>query len=113
MGATAMTLTMVARHALIAFAVFAGASAAAAQSPNVSTCAGARMGKRSSHAMAYDRNLGRVVLFGGSSDDPADRLPGTLRSWDGVRWQCVSADGPPGRADAFLAFDDARCRLVL
>jgi hypothetical protein len=89
------------------------AGAVVAQQPNASACASARLGNRSSHAMAYDANARRVLLFGGASDDPADPLPRTLWSWDGTRWHCLADGGPAGRADAFLAFDAARNRLVL
>jgi hypothetical protein len=63
--------------------------------------------------MAYDASARRVVMFGGSSSDTSDRLPRSLWAWDGRAWRCLSADGPPGRADGFLVFDAARSRLVL
>lgn len=84
------------------------ASPAAARS-----CATQEVEGRSGHAMAYDADAGRVVMFGGGTDDPADPWPRSLWAWDGERWRCLSADGPPGRRDGELAYDAARKRLVL
>jgi hypothetical protein len=77
------------------------------------SCADGRLGARTSHALAYDAGGRHVVLFGGLSDDSTDAHPPSLWAWDGGRWRCIAADGPPGRADAFLAYDAARGRLVL
>src|SRR5215467_7905371 len=71
------------------------------------------VGGRTSHSLAYDGAVERVVMFGGESDDPNDPYPSSLWAWDGERWTCISADGPPGRADAFLAYDASRGRLVM
>src|SRR5215208_6690742 len=84
------------------------ASPAAARS-----CATQEVEGRSGHAMAYDADAGRVVMFGGGTDDPADPWPRSLWAWDGERWRCLSADGPPGRRDGELAYDATRKRLVL
>lgn len=68
---------------------------------------------RTGHSLAYDARTHRVLMFGGSSDEPDDPYPRSLWAWTGERWECLSADGPPGRRDAFLAYDAARSRLVL
>ena len=88
---------------------------AALIAPNAkpTSCASGSVGARSSHSLAYDARARRVVMFGGISSDTSDALPRSLWAWDGRAWRCLSADGPPGRADAFLAFDVARGRLVL
>ena len=87
----------------------------AARLPNATTtsCANSSVGARTSHSLAYDARARRVVMFGGLSSDTTDRWPRSLWAWDGRTWRCLSADGPPGRADAFLVFDVARNRLVL
>jgi hypothetical protein len=76
-------------------------------------CAADRPAPRSSHSLAYDSARSRVVMFGGVTNDAADPFPASLWSWDGRAWTCTAAPGPGGRIDAFLAFDDARGRLVL
>lgn len=76
-------------------------------------CAGERLGARSQVALAYAPDLGGVLLFGGVSDDEANRFPRSLWRWDGMQWSCVNADGPPGRMDAFMDYDSGRKRLVL
>jgi len=70
----------------------------------------APLGVRNAHAMAYDADRGRVVLFGGA-DEQAVR--GDLWEWDGAAWRLVSADGPPPRTFPALAYDRERKRLVL
>jgi hypothetical protein len=61
--------------------------------------------------MAFDQNLGRVVLFGGSSG-------GATRNdtwwWDGSDWQPIfTAVAPSPRHAHAMAYDGARGRLVL
>ena len=73
----------------------------------------ASLSGRTGHSLAYDARNQRVLLFGGSSDEPGDPYPRSLWAWTGERWECLSGDGPPGRRDAFLAYDAARSRLVL
>ena len=63
--------------------------------------------------MAYDPLSRGVVLFGGTSGDARDPEPRSLWTWDGVRWRCLSSEGPPGRDAPELAFDHQRNRLVL
>jgi len=63
-------------------------------------------------AMAFDGNLGKIVLVGG-----LDTLMGTLTAdmwtYDGT-WQKITVTpGPPPRFRHALAFDSARGRLVL
>jgi hypothetical protein len=76
-------------------------------------CATAHVGKRTGHSLAYDAGRRQVVMFGGISDDEANPLPRSLWAWTGERWECVDDSGPPGRRDAFLAYDAGRKRLVL
>ncbi|HEX5635222.1 MAG TPA: hypothetical protein VFX50_18390, partial [Gemmatimonadales bacterium] len=86
---------------------------AKAQDRHTVSCSAHRVGTRTSHALAFDGASGRVVMFGGLSGDSTNRQPRSLWAWEGDRWVCVHADGPPGRSDALLAYDEARGRLVL
>jgi hypothetical protein len=60
-------------------------------------------GGRFHHALAYDANRDRVVLFGGVSEDR--KTLGDTWEWDGAAWREVARDGPPPRARHRLAFD--------
>lgn len=67
---------------------------------------------RMGHSMAFDPNLGRVVLFGGL------QLFGPFRNdtwaWDGTDWtQLAPATAPSARGNQTMATDRARNRVVL
>jgi hypothetical protein len=70
----------------------------------------ATLGVRNAHAMAYDAERGRVVLFGGADEQA---VCGDLWEWDGSDWRPVSGDGPAPRTFPALAYDRERKRLVL
>ena len=75
---------------------------------------GDRPGERSSAAMTYDEGNGVTVLFGGRRYLPSEVDLGDTWLWDGTHWEEVaSGSGPPGRAGAFLVYDDARGVAVL
>ena len=63
------------------------------------------------HAMAYDSQRGRSVLFGGSGITVA--FFGDTWEWDGSTWVQVSASGPSARYLPALVFDSLRGRTVL
>lgn len=67
--------------------------------------------ERSGHALAYDAERRRVVLFGGQA------LSGGALSdtweWNGSTWVQRSVVGPPARFDHAMAYDAARKRVVL
>ena len=65
---------------------------------------------RNGHAMAYDSDRERVLLFGGADER---QVLGDLWEWDGRRWSLLASEGPPPRTFAALAYDRARHRLVL
>jgi len=72
---------------------------------------------RSNHAMAYDSNRKRVVLFGGSPADAGLIAGGVALSdtweFDGVDWIQQEDTGPAGRYGHSMAFDSANNRVVL
>lgn len=69
-------------------------------------------------ALAYDSVRHRVVLFGGNrvlfGRRPAEsRFLDDTWEWDGHRWTQIKAPGPRPRAEAAIAFDIKRGRVVL
>lgn len=68
---------------------------------------------RTSAAMTYDAARAQVVVFGGRGPGALDPAWGDTWVWDGVAWTEVAGAGPPPRADAMLADDAGRARLVL
>ncbi len=68
---------------------------------------------RYAHAMAYDANRSRVVLFGGL--DATDQRLGDTWEWDGMSWVAV-CPGPCGvtaRSFTAMAYDEARGGVVM
>src|SRR5687767_2998146 len=70
---------------------------------------------RSEHAMVYDAQRERIVLFGGY--DGANFSPGYLRgdTWEmiGDTWaQRAPANSPPPRYEHAMVFDSGRGRVV-
>lgn len=70
-------------------------------------------------AMAYDDVRRKIVLVGGNrvlfgSDPPAiDTYLADTWEWDGRGWTRAPVSGPPPRAEAAIAFDAGRGRMVL
>lgn len=62
------------------------------------------------HAMAYDSDRGRAVLFGGQTGNQFD---GDTWEWDGVDWTQISDAGPSARDACTATYDSSRKRLVL
>jgi hypothetical protein len=61
---------------------------------------------RSSHAMTWDPNRRRVVLFGGLNDDTAAPVLADTWEWDGVTWELrTPTQSPPASATHRMAFD--------
>jgi hypothetical protein len=69
-----------------------------------------RPSPRSGAAMAPDR-FGRLILFGGSGDDP----PRETWAFDGTAWQRLTSifQEVPGRSNAAMAYDPHRERTVM
>jgi hypothetical protein len=72
---------------------------------------------RQAHAMEYDAQRGRVVVFGGlgAQEAPNQRPPilGDLWEFDGERWEHRTADGPSPRASPGIAYDSKRRVMIL
>ena len=74
-------------------------------------------GSREGHAMVYDPERGRVVMFGGELGGAS--VPAEVWEWDGGSWERRWAPepggdpGPEGRSQPALAFDPDRRSVVL
>lgn len=66
---------------------------------------------RFGHAMAFDPNRQRVVLFGGNILN--NQLLKDTWEWNGEDWTQVEDIGPSARSGHAMAYDTARSRLVL
>jgi len=66
--------------------------------------------KRSFHAMAFDKERGKVVLFGGT--EYVKSLNETWE-WDGIKWDKVSETGPSPRQDHAMVYDPKQKKVVL
>lgn len=75
----------------------------------ISTAAGTPA-VRNAHALAYDPERARVLLFGGADERS---VHDDLWEWDGRTWRLLASGGPPARTFPALAYDRARKRLVL
>lgn len=60
-------------------------------------------------AVAWDGNLGQVIMFGGDINDDALET----FAWDGASWQNQRAGSPPFREQHELCWDSLRRRVVL
>jgi hypothetical protein len=73
---------------------------------------------RREHAMVFDDNENRVVLFGGMTSTLVegasnDRHLGDTWEWDGDRWLQRQNMGPQNRNSHALAYDSGRKRIIL
>lgn len=66
---------------------------------------------RMAHAMSYDSNRQRTVLFGGA--DPKMHELNDTWEWDGELWTQTADNGPAKRRHAAMAFDGVRSVCVL
>jgi len=64
------------------------------------------LGPRFGHAMAFDSNRGRTVLFGGTGAGRA--LLGDTWEWDGSFWTQMADSGPGPRTAHAMVYDSAR-----
>lgn len=68
---------------------------------------------RSGHAIAYDRDRERVVVFGGYDDGPLGDTWERVEAGRSTTWELVPAVGPSPRTDVAMAYDEVRKRVVL
>ncbi|MEM7199223.1 MAG: kelch repeat-containing protein [Planctomycetota bacterium] len=70
--------------------------------------------ERSGHALAYDEDCGRLVVFGGLIRDGLRPLTSAdTWEWSAAGWMRRSAFGPPPRTQAGMVYDSARRRVLL
>ena len=62
---------------------------------------------RAFHGTAYDSNRRRVVLFGGSRNQPGTFF-GDTREWDGSYWTQMDDIGPAPRSGHAMSYDSNR-----
>src|SRR6185295_3122884 len=62
------------------------------------------------HAMSYDSDRQRLVLFGGRNS--ADQPMGDTWEWDGLAWTQRASTGPSPRSGHAMCYDSARHRTV-
>lgn len=67
---------------------------------------------RASPAMAFDRTIGKTVLFGGVSGWPFHTF-GDEWHWNGAEWTQVALGTPTARTGSRMVYDEARRALVL
>ena len=64
-------------------------------------------------AMAYDPNLGGVILFGGSTiDKQYGEGKGETWKWDGENWSKLEIDQPGGVFNATMVYDEIEQGLI-
>lgn len=94
------------RSALVLTMLLGGSAA------HVHAQAAAGPGVRSGHSLVYHAQLQKLVLLGGDPEPHEDRSM-DLWTWDGVRWERLSAEGPSARQLTDAAYDVARDRVVI
>jgi hypothetical protein len=77
---------------------------------------GLRPRGRRGHALAYDAARKKVVLYGGIAGTQTQDYMTDTWTWDGASWERVAtaaAPHPEPRTGHYMAFDEARGRVVL
>ena len=69
-------------------------------------------GPRTDHAMTFDSQRGRTVLFGGLGSS-GDAILGDTWEWDGSFWTQVDDTGPGPRSGHAMVYDGARQVSIL
>ena len=81
----------------------------------ISVAPGTAPSSSQGHAMAYDPQRDRVVLFGGAFHGVGGEI--SLRrdtwEWDGEQWEHLTNTGPTARTDHAMAYDGRRGQVVL
>jgi hypothetical protein len=69
---------------------------------------------RTQHAMAYDAERRRLVLFGGLQRGGGQSgVVGDTWEWDGTAWTRMATTGPPPRCEHVMAYDRGRKKTVM
>jgi hypothetical protein len=68
------------------------------------------LGVRNAHAMAYDSDRKRIVLYGGAD---AAKVRSDTWEFDGKGWLLASDEGPGPRTFPVMTYDSVRKRVVL
>lgn len=68
---------------------------------------------RTQHAMVYDSQRHRTVLFGGWVPGSPPSFASDTWEWDSVSWTRVATTGPSARQSMAVAYDSQRGRVVL
>jgi hypothetical protein len=95
------------------FAAFVCASYHGSASAQVPSWRAVQPAARMGHAMAYDSERDRVVVFGGGVSGCGAADFGDTWEWNGSAWALVATGGPSQRRWPSMAYDSARRRVVL
>ncbi len=69
--------------------------------------------RRQQHAMAFDNRRGKVVMFGGTREDPQTLGDDTDEYSGPAGWRSLFASGPPPRARHAMVYDSVHGKMVL
>ena len=67
---------------------------------------------RFGHAMVYDSNREKIILFGGSPGFQKEAF-GDTWEWDGTAWKKINVEGPAARADFAMVYDSRIKKVIL
>lgn len=93
--------------------VFGGLGAAAMAQTSWALVTRTGPSARYEHAMAYESQHARVVLFGGRETGPNNTILRDTWTWNGTTWMQVATTGPRARTSHAMAYDSQRGRIVL
>lgn len=96
----------------VLFTLVLGVAVVSQQQMSWTQVATAGPSARYGHAMVYDSQRSRVVMFGGF-DVSSGVAVGDTWEWDGVTWTHMGSAGPSARQSHAMAYDSQRGRTVL
>jgi Galactose oxidase, central domain len=65
---------------------------------------------RAAHAMAYDSDKSRIILFGGGN---TTSFMDDTWEWDGTEWTQVADTGPSARAYHSMVYESSKIAVLL
>ncbi|MFO0840023.1 MAG: hypothetical protein U1D55_16065 [Phycisphaerae bacterium] len=68
---------------------------------------------RVSPGMVFDSARGKIVLFGGATNDSGTTCYGDTWEWDGQQWTPIATSGPAPRLEPAMTYDSVVNRIVL